>query len=89
MTLYGTANLQFWPRFNDTTELAVSINVVDIVFTGGIAVDNFEATANISTFLVDKVEIVTSTIGNISAFKLKLELNTASRVLVPSLNKWL
>ena len=89
VTVYGSANLQFWPRFNDTTELAVSINVIDIDFTGGIAVDNFEASADISTFLVDKIEVVHSTIGNISAFKLKLELNTVSKILVPSLNKWL
>lgn len=89
VTLYGTANLQFWPRFNGTTELAVSINVEDIKFTGGIAVNNFEASADISTFLVDKIEVLHSTIGNISALKLKLELNTVSKILVPSLNKWL
>ena len=29
VTAYGTANLQFWPRFNGTTELAVEMNLVD------------------------------------------------------------
>ena len=89
MTVYGTALLEFWPRFNGTTELAVEIEVVDIKFTGGIAVNNFIASADISTFLVDKINVLTSTIGNISTMKLKLEFNTASRVLVPMLNKWL
>jgi len=89
VTVLGTANLQFWPRFNSTTELAVEIDLVDIKFTGGIAISGYNATADISTFLVDKVVVVSSTIGNISAFKLKLEMNTISRVLVPSLNKFL
>ena len=88
VTVYGTVNLQFWPRFNGTTELAVEMNLVDIIFTGGIAVNNFIATAEISKFLVDKVNIVTSTIGNISAIKMKIEINTVSKLLVPEVNKF-
>ena len=87
--VYGTANLQFWPRFNSTTELAVELNLVDIKFTGAINVANFIATADISTFLVDKVDIVSSTIGSLSAFKLKVEFNTVSKLLVPELNKFI
>lgn len=89
VTVRGTANLQFWPRFNGTTELAVELNVIDILFTGSIAINNFEATADIAKFLVDKVEVVTSTVGTLSAFKLKVEINTVSKILVPSLNSWL
>ena len=90
VTVRGTANLQFWPRLADgSSELAVSFNVIDILFTGGIAINNFEATANVSKFLVDKIEIVSSTVGNISAYKLKVEINTASRLIVPSLDNFL
>ena len=32
----GTANLQFWPRFNGTTELAVELNLIDLDFIGGV-----------------------------------------------------
>ena len=83
VSVQGTANLQFWPRFNGTTELAIELDVIDILFTGGIAVNGFEASADISKFLVDKINVVSSTIGNISAFKLKLEINTVSKILVP------
>ena len=89
VTVYGTANLQFWPRFNGTTELAVEMNVIDIYFTGGINIDGFIATAKISKFLVDKIKIVSSTIGNISALQLKIEFNTAMRVLVPAINAFI
>lgn len=89
VTALGTANLQFWPRFNGTTELAVEMNLVDIKFTGGIAVNNFIATGEVSTFLVDKVDVVSSTIGNLSAFKLKVEFNTVSKLAVPELNKFI
>lgn len=88
VTVLGTANLQFWPRFNGTTELAVEMNLVDIKFTGGIAINNFNATADISKFIVDKIDIVTSTIGDLSAAKLKIEFNTVSRLAVPVLNKF-
>lgn len=47
-TLYGSVTIQFWPRFNGTTELAVEIDVIDIHFTGGIAVDGYYASANIT-----------------------------------------
>ena len=88
VTAYGSVNLQFYPRVNNTTktELAVELDVVDIKFTGGIAINNFMASANITTFLVDKINIPVSTIGRISAAALKLKFNTASRVVVPILN---
>jgi len=44
------------------------MNLVDIKFTGGINIANFNATAEISTFLVDKITITTSTIGKLSPF---------------------
>ena len=53
VSVKGTANLQFWPRFNGTTELAVELNVIDILFTGAIAIANDTATADIYKFLVD------------------------------------
>ena len=90
VTVYGTANLQFWPRLSDgSTEIAVEMNLVDIKFTGGIDINNFMATGDISKFLVDKIDIVTSTIGSLSAFKLKVEFNTVSKLLVPELNKFI
>jgi len=89
VSVYGTVNLQFWPRFNGTTEKAVDIDLVDIHFIGGIAINGYNATANITTFLVDKINVVDSTIGRISTTKIKLEINTASRLLVPALNGYL
>lgn len=90
VTVYGTANLQFFPHLADgTTELAVEMNIVDIKFTGGINIVNFNATADISTFHVDKINVVSSTIGDISAAKLKIEFNTISRLAVPELNKFI
>lgn len=89
VTVYGTADLQFWPRFNGTTELAVEMTLEDIKFTGGINVNNFIATADIHTFLVDKIEVSTSTIGDLSPFKLKVEFNTVSKLLVPALNHFI
>ena len=89
VTVLGTANLQFWPRFNGTTELAVEMNLEDIKFTGGIAINNFTATGEISKFLVDKVTVVSSTIGKLSAMKLKIEFNTVSKLLVPEINKFI
>lgn len=47
VTVYGTANLQFWPRVNGTQVLAVEMNVIDIKFIGGINIANFNATANV------------------------------------------
>ena len=89
VTVLGTANLKFFPHLADgTTELALEMNVVDIKFTGGIAIANFNATADIETFHVDKINIVSSTIGDISAAKLKIEFNTVSRLAVPELNKF-
>ena len=90
VSVQGTVNLQFWPRLADgSSELAVEFEMIDILFTGGIDVLNFNATANISTFLVDKVNVISSTIGNLSAFKLKVEFNTVSKLLVPSLNNFI
>lgn len=37
---------------------------------------------------MDKIDIVTSTIGKLSAAKLKIEFNTVSRLAVPELNKF-
>lgn len=37
---------------------------------------------------MDKIDIVTSTIGDLSAAKLKIEFNTVSRLAVPELNKF-
>lgn len=86
ITVYGSVKIQFWPRVGDSTELAVELDVTDIKFTGDIAVNGFFASANITTFLVDKISIPTSTIGNLSAAKLKIEFNTVSRLVVPVLN---
>lgn len=86
VNLYGSVTIQLWPRFDNTTELAVELDVIDIQFTGGIAINGSFASANITTFLVDKIEIPVSTIGRISAAQLKLEFNTASRLVVPRLN---
>lgn len=85
-TLYGSVTIQFWPRFNGTTELAVEVDLIDVHFTGGIAVDGYYASANITKFRVDKIVVPVSTLGFISAAKLKLELNTASILVVPTLN---
>ena len=65
------------------------MNLVDIKFTGGIDINNFMATADIYKFLVDKITIPTSTIGSLSAYKLKIEFNTVSKLLVPELNKFI
>ena len=89
VSVYGSVTLQFWPRFNDTTELAVELDVIDILFTGGIDITNFIATGKVSTFLVDKIQIPVSTIGDISALQLKVEFNTAMRVAVPIINKYI
>jgi len=89
VTVYGTAKLQFWPRFNGTTELAVEMNLIDIKFTGGININNFTATGDVSTFHVDKIEVPTSTIGDISTLQLKIELNTVSKLAVPALNHFI
>jgi len=88
-TIFGTANLQFWPRFNGTTELAVEMNLVDIKFNGGINLVGNNATAEITKFLVDKITVPTSTIGKLSPFKLKLEFNTVSKIAIPELNKFI
>merc|ERR1712060_650247 len=50
---------------------------------------NFIATGKVSTFLVDKIQIPVSTIGDISALQLKVEFNTAMRVAVPIINKYI
>lgn len=89
VTVYGTVNLQFWPRFNGTTENAVDINLVDVKFGGQIAIENFNATANVTSLKVDKIEVVSSTIGNIPVRRLKLEINTAAAVAVGILTTWL
>jgi len=60
-----------------------------VKFTGGINVVGYNATASVSTFLVNKIQVVESTIGTISAFKLKLEFNTVSKFAVPALNSFL
>jgi len=38
ITVYPTVDIQFWPRFNGTTELAVDLSFGDIKFEGGINV---------------------------------------------------
>lgn len=86
VSVYGTAKLQLWPRFNGTTELALEFDLIDVLFTGGIAINDFIATADVHTFLVDKITIDSSTIGSVSALKLKLEINNVSRILVPIIN---
>lgn len=90
MTVYGSVKIQFWPRLSDgTTELAVELDLQDIKFTGGIAIENYQASADVASFLVDKISIPTSTIGSISAAKLKLEFNSVSRLAVPFINAYL
>lgn len=61
----------------------------DVKFTGGINIAGYNATSSITTFLVDKITVVSSTVGTISAMKLKFEFNTASKLLVPSINTFL
>lgn len=89
VTVRGTADLQFWPRFDGTTEIAVELSVIDILFTGAIDVENFIATGEVTKFLVDQIEVVQSTVGDLSAFALKIEINTVSRLIVPEINNFL
>ena len=89
VTVRGTADLQFWPRFDGTTELAVELSVIDILFTGGIAIDGYFATGEVTKFLVDQIEVISSTVGDLSAFALKIEINTVSRLIVPEINNFL
>ena len=89
VSVLGTVSLSLWPRFNGTTEKAVELTLKDILFTGGIEVAGYNATAKIEKFLVDQVIVDVSEIGRLSAFKLKLEINTASKLLVPALNSYI
>ena len=65
------------------------MDLVDIKFTGGINISGYNATGEISKFLVDKVAVTTSTVGELDPFKLKIEFNTVSRILVPVINSYI
>ena len=89
VSVKGTVNFKFYPRFNGTTELAVDFDVIDVEFIGGIMVENYTAMANITRFHADKVHVNYSSCGNISTFKLKLEINTGMAAAVAYLTSYL
>ena len=67
LSFKGTANVQFWPRFNGTTELAVELSLIDLDFIGGMQISGHEASGNVACCLVNTVEVVSSTLGSLSA----------------------
>ena len=69
--MYGSVTIQLWPRFDGTTELALELDVIDIHFTGDIAINGPFASANITTFLVEKIEIPVTTMKGIYPTALK------------------
>ena len=52
-------------------------------------VENYTAMINITRFHADKVKVNSSTVGNISTFKLKLEINTGMAAAVAFLTSYL
>ena len=89
VSVKASVNFKFYPRFNDTTELAVDFDLIDVEFIGGIMVENYTAMANITRFHADKVKVNYSAVGNISTFRLKLEINTGMAAAVAYLTSYL
>jgi len=64
VSIKASANLQFWPRFNNNTEKAIELDLTDIEFSGNLLVDGFEAYANVLSLNVDQITVPFSLIGD-------------------------
>lgn len=83
-----TLDLQFWVETTEgTTALAadLQLNAVDFKFTA--LVNNMDVALNITKINIDNVDVVSSTIGKLSALTIKVKLNNGFRIGLPIFNR--
>ena len=80
--------LQFWVELADGTQALAAelgLNSVDFKFTA--LVENMDVALNITKVNVDSVDVISSTVGRLSALTIKVELNNGFRIGLPFFNK--
>lgn len=88
VSLQGDLNLQVWVHAIDGTYVkAVELLLSSVLYKGTLMVENeYDLSMQIQTVNVDKITVVYSGIGFISALVLKTEINNGFRLFMPIIN---
>ena len=82
--------MQFWAlKADGTTEMAVQSTLSQTKFGFTAQADNMAISVQIKTFNSSNLVVDSCTFANLSALKLKLELNNFIRYYLPHMNVWL
>ena len=90
MSGVGTLEVQFWAIKSDgSTEKAIQATLSQSKFGFTAQADNMAISVQINNFSSSNLVVDSCTFGNLSALKLKLELNNFIRYYLPHINTWL
>lgn len=88
ITLFADLDVQFWVEGANGKELAADIAIEKFEFQGDISIVNgYDMNANITKLQVHSIDVKSCAFGDISAFKLKMELNVGLAVIAPTIAK--
>jgi len=87
----GDLNLQVWVEMADgTTQKAVELLLTSVAYQGSLLIENgYDLCIQIQQVYVDKITVVYTGIGFLSAATLKFELNNGFKLFTPYINKQL
>jgi hypothetical protein len=86
----GTASLtlEFWvEQASGVAAMAADLGLNDVDFKFTAFVNNMDVSLNITKVNIDSVDVISSTIGRLSALTIKLELNNGFRIGLPFFNR--
>jgi len=90
MSGVGTLEVQFWAiKADGTTEMAIQSTLSQTKFGFTAQAENMAVSVQIDNFNSSNLTVDSCTFGNLSALKLKLELNNFIRFYLPHMNVWL
>jgi len=83
-----TLTLEFWvEQTSGVPAMAADLRLNDVDFKFTALVNNMDVSLNITKVNIDSVDVISDTIGRLSALTIKLELNNGFRIGLPIFNK--
>ena len=83
-----TLTLEFWvEQTSGLPAMAADLRLNDVDFKFTALVNDMDVSLNITKVNIDSVDVISDTIGRLSALTIKLELNNGFRIGLPIFNK--
>jgi len=83
-----TLTLEFWvEQASGVSAMAADLRLNDVDFKFTAFVNNMDVSLNITKVNIDSVDVISDTIGRLSALTIKLELNNGFRIGLPLFNR--